>query len=269
MAAPQAGITTIAGLSPSLSGACSLPALVIAKQDPRVMPSKRVLLQSPVVVIRQPTDVDENYRPHATSPFSLKLSENSSAVTLFEGDDLQYRQLFSLPHSRLVMPRRVCQPRDVSTRQGRQLQSCELRLMDPSCASFGLQLWDSEWIRLAQQWTPWETVLYVTDCRVKYDTYRQTAVGVVSSQTVLTPNPALPAAQQLAQFARRVRAERAQQFTADEEFDVSAVKDHCSVLELEQRLLALTDVTASHVVLVPAFVTWLPLDSDRYKITKW
>ena len=48
-------------------------------------------------------------------------------------------------------------PRDVNTRQGRQLQSCELRLTDPSCASFGLQLWDTELIRLAQQWTPWET----------------------------------------------------------------------------------------------------------------
>ena len=48
-------------------------------------------------------------------------------------------------------------PRDVSTRQGRQLQSCELRLTDPSCTSFGLQIWDAELIRLAQQWTPWET----------------------------------------------------------------------------------------------------------------
>ena len=37
----SAGSTTIAGLGPALSGACSLAALVIAKQDPKVLPSKR------------------------------------------------------------------------------------------------------------------------------------------------------------------------------------------------------------------------------------
>lgn len=328
------GTTTIAALSPSLSGACSLAGLVIAKQDPKVLPSKRdpltsiavlsftirdsvddiinvtswgsqrhvaiqaglfhigdtVMIQSPVIVIRQPTDVDENYRPQASSPFYLKLNESSSTVFLFEGDDRAYKQLLSMPPgpvnhtplsdltaspsvqpvtcSLLAVLRRVCRPRDVSTRQGRQLQSCELRLMDAGCASFGLQLWDAESIRQAQQWPPWETVLFVSDCRVKYDAYRQCAMGVAGSQTIITAHPVISAAQPLLQLARRVRAERAEQLTGDDEIDVSAVKDHCTVLDLEKRLEALRDASGSHVVVVPAFITWFPLDSERYKITK-
>ena len=50
---------------------------------------------------------------------------------------------------------------------------------------------------------------------------------------------------------------------------VGSVRDSCSVLELERRLRQLGDVAASQVVVVPAFVTWFPLDTDRYKITKW
>ena len=50
---------------------------------------------------------------------------------------------------------------------------------------------------------------------------------------------------------------------------VSAVRDSCSVLELDRRLQQLRDVSDTQLVVVPAFITWLPLDSDRYKITKW
>ncbi|XP_043233344.1 meiosis-specific with OB domain-containing protein-like [Amphibalanus amphitrite] len=335
-----AGSTTISGLAPSLSGACSLVGLVIAKQDPRAVTSKRdpltqvsvlaftlrdsvddtinvaswgsqrhvavqaglfhvgdtILVQGPQVVPRQPTDVDENYRPHASSPFHLKLNESSSVVSLFTGDACAFRDLWSVPpppvstppppplselsaspsvqpvtRSILALVRRVGKPRDVNTRQGRQLQNCEVRLTDPSCNSFGLQLWDAELIRLAQQWTPWETVLLVTDCRIKYDAYRQTAVAVAGSQTVVTPEPRLRAAQTLAQFGRRCRAERSAaelNSAGDEDINLSSVRDSCPILELEKRLQQLEDVTASHVVIVPAFVTWLPLDSDRYKITR-
>ena len=51
-------------------------------------------------------------------------------------------------------------------------------------------------------------VLLVTDCRVKFDSFRQCAVAVAGSQTLLTPEPRLRAAQALAQFGKRCRAER-------------------------------------------------------------
>ncbi|KAF0290133.1 Meiosis-specific with OB domain-containing protein [Amphibalanus amphitrite] len=323
-----AGSTTISGLAPSLSAACSLAGLVIAKQDPRAVTSKRdPLTQVSVLAFTLRDSVDDTINVASwgsqrhvavqaglfhvgdtSTPFHLKLNESSSVVSLFTGDARPFRDLWSVPppplstppppplselsaspsvqpvtRSILALVRRVGKPRDVNTRQGRQLQNCEVRLTDPSCNSFGLQLWDAELIRLAQQWTPWETVLLVTDCRIKYDAYRQTAVAVAGSQTVVTPEPRLRAAQALAQFGRRCRAERSAaelNSAGDEDINreiletgwidnhVSSVRDSCSILELEKRLQQLEDVTVSHVVIVPAFVTWLPLESDRYKITR-
>ncbi|XP_034562990.1 meiosis-specific with OB domain-containing protein isoform X3 [Notolabrus celidotus] len=76
-----------------------------------------------------------------------------------------------------------------TTSDGRRGQRLEVKLFDDSVSSFPLVCWDREAIQLVQTLIPKETVLFVTDAKISFDSFRNGMTATVNSKTIITVNP--------------------------------------------------------------------------------
>ncbi|XP_061165921.1 meiosis-specific with OB domain-containing protein-like [Saccostrea echinata] len=179
-------------------------------------------------VLLKPTDgSEEKFRPCTPLPFSFSLSENYSTITAYTGYDVEdYQALLHLPTKAsndyysledivangqalngehiniLAILKKVGEVKDITTKTGRQTQRCELTLMDEGLSSFPFVIWDKEAASMASTWTPYNTVLYVADARMSFDSYRSCMVATSDSKTVFTVNPDTQEAHSLYQYAQ-------------------------------------------------------------------
>uniref|UniRef100_A0A3P9BL55 Meiosis-specific with OB domain-containing protein n=1 Tax=Maylandia zebra TaxID=106582 RepID=A0A3P9BL55_9CICH len=76
-----------------------------------------------------------------------------------------------------------------TTSDGRRGQRLEVRLFDDSVLSFPLVCWDREAIQLMQPLIPRETVLFIADAKISFDSFRSGMVATVNSKSIITVNP--------------------------------------------------------------------------------
>ncbi|XP_062502665.1 meiosis-specific with OB domain-containing protein-like isoform X2 [Corticium candelabrum] len=179
------------------------------------------------VQAKQSEEIEERFKPWTPGPYHLHLKEMFSAVSLYNGND--FAELMSLAHvptredegfnslGQLVenadnvqdqhvhfmaAVQHIGVGRKVVTKSGREVTCCEIKLFDKTCPSFTLMLWDQETIHLAQGWTAGETIVLVTDAKIKYDNYKRTQTATSNAKTIIVTNPDTHYAHCLFQFAQ-------------------------------------------------------------------
>lgn len=170
---------------------------------------------------------DEKFRPYTPSPYQLSLSENKSTVKMYGGWSSEaYSKLlhvttkpsndfFTLADiisngnnvnddhvNILAAVRSVGPSKNITSKSGKLLKRCEVKLFDDSVPSFAFILWDEELISLAQTWQPKDNVLFLADVRVTYDEFRKTMISTATAKTIITVNPDSQEAYTLYQYAR-------------------------------------------------------------------
>lgn len=174
-------------------------------------------------------ETEEKWRPWTPSPYQLAVSESHSSLNIYNGMD--YSEFSSLAHvplrssndyytltdilsngmtidgshvNILAVIRSVGAPKDMTSKTGKPLKKCEVKLMDDGCNSFSLLIWDTELIDLALSWTPKENIIFAVDVKVGFDQYRNTMTASCTSKTIVTTNPDCPEAHHLYQYTQSV-----------------------------------------------------------------
>ncbi|KAG8275284.1 hypothetical protein J6590_089388 [Homalodisca vitripennis] len=169
-----------------------------------------------------------SFVPDVTSPLVLTMSENISEMCLHSEDDCaEFHQLLRLPtrppgdyitlsdvHANgqalkgkhvnlLVAVRSVGALRQVTTKQeGKVLECREVEMMDQSPTCLYIQLWDAEMAYRADNWKPRETVLFIADVRLNWNSFKKCMTATVTSRTIITENPDMADAEDLREHAR-------------------------------------------------------------------
>ncbi|XP_048575413.1 meiosis-specific with OB domain-containing protein isoform X4 [Nematostella vectensis] len=215
-----------------------------------------VEVRNPQVQSKLNNEAEERWKPWTPSPFQLNLSENHSSVSLYSGWDVSdFDAISHIPikasndyytlsdiiangqnlHGEHIniqaIVRSVGVTKDITTKTGRHIRRCEVKLFDEMCPSFALVLWNDEFIELAQTWIP------------KDNNTRE--------------------AQQLYMYAQSADL-------ADEEgsgdslsVDLTRITDVLTVNQLKTRLLNWDDVTdKENAGILFAFFTELNIDTD-------
>ncbi|XP_058788733.1 meiosis-specific with OB domain-containing protein [Phymastichus coffea] len=164
---------------------------------------------------RKPDDPNEVYVPTVSSPYTLTLSQNSSLIQMHTSPASQFFQnLLHLPTKDpagtitlayilennemlknqfvdvLVGVTFVSQTREIVTRQGELTKIREFEVGDGSTEQIvSLTLWDSEWIKLADQWQPKQTILFLADAQITYNSRIKKSALTIVRKTVITENP--------------------------------------------------------------------------------
>lgn len=153
-----------------------------------------------------------------------------------------------------------------TTSDGRRGQRLEVRLFDDSVSSFPLVCWDREAIQLIQPLIPRETVLFIADAKISFDSFRSSMVATVNSKSIVTVNPDTREASLLFSYAKEVSESGAlDQDDMPEDVPVESITDVYTVSQLMQKARenpeALFGITYS-------FISKLDLDSSVSKVIK-
>uniref|UniRef100_A0A8C5BNY5 Meiosis-specific with OB domain-containing protein n=1 Tax=Gadus morhua TaxID=8049 RepID=A0A8C5BNY5_GADMO len=173
-----------------------------------------VVVENPLVASKDP-EKDEKYCPTTPSLYRLLVSEAHSRVLLCADMDTADR-LLPLLHLPVKDPRdfyslgdivangqsldgsvlnilaavrSIAEPKQFTTSDGRRGQRLEVKLFDDSVTSFSLVCWDREAIQLIQTLVPKETVLFIADAKISFDSFRNCMAATVNSKTIVTVNP--------------------------------------------------------------------------------
>ncbi|XP_016522642.1 meiosis-specific with OB domain-containing protein isoform X3 [Poecilia formosa] len=171
-----------------------------------------VIIENPLVSTKDPEKGDK-FCPATPSHYRLLLTETHSQVSVC-GDGVERllpllhlpvkdsRDFYSLADivangqqldgaviNVLAAVKLIGETKQFVTSDGRRGQRLELKLFDDSVSSFPLISWDREAIQLLQNLVPRETVLFVADTKMSFDSFRGSMVATVSSKTIITVNP--------------------------------------------------------------------------------
>ncbi|XP_048575411.1 meiosis-specific with OB domain-containing protein isoform X1 [Nematostella vectensis] len=247
-----------------------------------------VEVRNPQVQSKLNNEAEERWKPWTPSPFQLNLSENHSSVSLYSGWDVSdFDAISHIPikasndyytlsdiiangqnlHGEHIniqaIVRSVGVTKDITTKTGRHIRRCEVKLFDEMCPSFALVLWNDEFIELAQTWIPKDNILFIADAKVTFDDYKKAMIATCDQKTIVTTNPDTREAQQLYMYAQSADL-------ADEEgsgdslsVDLTRITDVLTVNQLKTRLLNWDDVTdKENAGILFAFFTELNIDTD-------
>ncbi|XP_059509886.1 meiosis-specific with OB domain-containing protein isoform X3 [Stegostoma tigrinum] len=222
-----------------------------------------VVIENPLVQAKD-VEKEERFSPSTSSSYKLLVSENFSTVRLCHDLELESR-LLSLLHLPVKDPqdyyslgdivhngqslngniinilasvRSVGEQKYFTTADRRKGQRCEVKLFDETVPSFLMSCWDNESIQLAQTWIPRETVLFIADVRVNYDSFRNTMAATVISKTIITTNP------------------------------VQSIVDVFTVQQLKNKLMDSVGKAEPIYGIIYAYISMFNIDSDNSKIIK-
>ena len=180
------------------------------------------------VQLKPPTS-DDKWCPATATQFSLTLNEPNSMVRQYRGNGyIEIAALANLPllppgrHSSigelvaqgassngqaaniLAAVKQVKQPISIVTRDGRNVQRCEVKLFDHTVEDFVLTLWDTELIALARNWVSKENIISVISARLAYNTYNNKVSAKCDASTLIVTNPSSEEAHNLYRYAQSV-----------------------------------------------------------------
>ncbi|XP_037611523.1 meiosis-specific with OB domain-containing protein isoform X2 [Sebastes umbrosus] len=166
----------------------------------------------------------------------------------------------------LAALRSIGEPKEFTTSDRRKGQRLEVKLFDDSVSSFPLVCWDREAIQLVQTLIPKETVLFIADAKISFDSFRNGMTATVNSKTIITVNPDTREASLLFSYAKEVSESGAlDQDEKPEDVPVDSITDVYTVSQLKQKAQenpeALFGITYS-------FISRLDLDSSVSKVIK-
>ena len=151
----------------------------------------------PRIQQRDLTGRDNNFHPTVTSSFHLMFQEGKTILAPFLGVTEQYINLLRIPSKGsaaflsisdivtnsgslkghfvdiLAAVRSVGVERKIMGKEGEFDEDRgvrEVRLFDQTHDCLLLKLWDSQLIRMAEEWIPRENILFLADVRIDYDT---------------------------------------------------------------------------------------------------
>jgi len=232
---------------------------------------------------------DAVFNPQVTSPFQLSFQEDRSMLCPHVADAPHLTQLLNVPSKAsstflcindiitnsgglkghyvdmLVAVRKVGEVKRYTNKQdGQEKGVREVRLFDQTADSLLLKLWDSEFLRMADDWLPREVILFLADARIDWDDYRSSFVLTATSKTVITVNPdtveagALVRYAQLADFSSLARLD--QFVTSVPLSSFNRIVNVVSVQDMQENLVLPSEALVP--VLLYGFLTKLDLDSD-------
>ena len=249
---------------------------------------------------------DAAFNPQVTSPFQLSFQEGRSMLCPHLPDAPNLTQLLNVPSKAsstflsisdiitnsgalkghfvdmLVAVRKVGEVKRFKNKHsGQEGGVREVRLFDQTADSLLLKLWDSEFLRMADDWLPREVILFLADARIDWDDYRTSFVLTATSKTVsaasltiafhcpclyqvITVNPdtveagALVRYAQLADFSSLAQLDQFVTNTPLSSF--TRTVNVASIQDLRENLVPASEARVP--VLLYGFLTKLDLDSD-------
>ncbi|XP_044194028.1 meiosis-specific with OB domain-containing protein isoform X1 [Thunnus albacares] len=166
----------------------------------------------------------------------------------------------------LAAVKSIGEPKQFTTSDGRKGQRLELKLFDDSVASFPLICWDREAIQLVQTLIPKETVLFIADAKISFDSFHNSMTATVNSKTVITVNPDTREASLLFSYAKEVSESGAlDQDEKDEDMSVDSITDVYTVSQLKQKA---QENPEAFFGITYSFISKLDLDSAVSKVIR-
>ncbi|XP_022190039.2 meiosis-specific with OB domain-containing protein [Nilaparvata lugens] len=180
-------------------------------------------------IFKKANERENLFQPMVTCQFNLMISERTSDMKLHNINDCaQFQPLLRLPtqpssevtllqdiHSNnevlrgkfvnvLVAVHNVYPIRQIKSKDGRDLETREVIVIDESCSKLSVQLWDADNVYRVENWIPHETVLFIAHLKVDWSPYKATMTGSIASRTIVTENPSLAETQSLKKFVQTV-----------------------------------------------------------------
>ncbi|XP_070783647.1 meiosis-specific with OB domain-containing protein [Enoplosus armatus] len=153
-----------------------------------------------------------------------------------------------------------------TTSDRRKGQRLEAKLFDDSVPSFPLVCWDREAIQLVQTLIPKETVLFIADAKINFDSFRNSMAATVNSKTIITVNPDTREASLLFSYAKEVSESGAlDQDEKSEDVPVDCITDVYTVSQLKQKAL---ENPEAFFGITYSFISKLDLDSSVSKVIR-
>ncbi|KAL2078151.1 hypothetical protein ACEWY4_025836 [Coilia grayii] len=256
-----------------------------------------IVIENPLITSKD-SEKEERYCPSTPSFFRLMLTETYSVVRLC-ADVEEENRLLPLLHIPVKDPRDFYTLGDITangqdlhgsvinilaavksigeqkfftTSDGRKGQRMEIKLFDDTVTSFPLVCWDREAIQLMHSLTPKETVLFITDARVKFDRFRNNMSATVNTKTIITINPDTPEANQLYNFAKELAESGALDETDTQSGDNIPLDSITDVLTVRQVRSKTQDSFDAFYAITYAFISAFPLDTPskvvRYRCSR-
>uniref|UniRef100_A0A3P9PN42 Meiosis-specific with OB domain-containing protein n=1 Tax=Poecilia reticulata TaxID=8081 RepID=A0A3P9PN42_POERE len=250
-----------------------------------------VIIENPLVSTKDPEKGDK-FCPATSSHYRLLLTETHSQVSVC-GDGASVERLLPLLHlpvkdSRdfysladivangqqldgtviniLAAVKLIGETKQFVTSDGRRGQRLELKLFDDSVSSFPLISWDREAIQLLQNLVPRETVLFVADAKMSFDSFRGSMVATVSSKTIITVNPDTREASLLFSYVKDLSESGA--LDQDEALEDPPVASITAVFTVKQLKEKARENAEPFFGLAYGFVSKLDLDSSVSKVVR-
>lgn len=104
----------------------------------------------------------------------------------------------------LVIIKTAPSKRTLITKSGRQATNCEFEVMDSSKEVVRLVMWLDSLADLTYSLTPKQTLLFLTDAKVKLDTFTESISLEATTKTIITVNPDIKPAHDLYAFAQKL-----------------------------------------------------------------
>ncbi|MCI4384206.1 hypothetical protein PGIGA_G00036190 [Pangasianodon gigas] len=252
-----------------------------------------VVIENPLVATKDP-EKEDRFCPSTPSFYRLLVTEAHSAIRMCTDLDTESRllSLFHIPvkdsgdfyslgditaNGRsldgnfiniLAAVRSILEPKYFTTSDGRKGQKLEIKLFDETLTSFPFICWDRETIQFVQTLPPRETVLFIVDARISFDTFRNCMVATATSKTIITMNPDTLEANQLFSYAKEL-SESEQLDEPEIEVNVNVPLDSISdVLTVSQVKAKAQKSSDAFYGVIYGFITTLGLDSCITKVIR-
>ncbi|KAM6963724.1 meiosis-specific with OB domain-containing protein [Tautogolabrus adspersus] len=250
-----------------------------------------VVIENPLVTNKDPEKGDK-FCPTTPSLYRLLVSETHSQVRLCAEVDTIDRllplihlpvkdsgdfyslgdivangqKLDGMAINILAAVKSIGELKQFTTSDGRKGQRLEVKLFDDSVSSFPLICWDREAIQLVQTLIPKETVLFIADAKISFDSFRNGMTATVNSKTIITVNPDTREASLLFSYAKEVSDSGAlDQDEKPEDVPVDSITDVYTVSQLKQKA---QETPEAFFGITYSFISKLDLDSSVSKVIR-
>uniref|UniRef100_A0A671W112 Meiosis specific with OB-fold n=1 Tax=Sparus aurata TaxID=8175 RepID=A0A671W112_SPAAU len=250
-----------------------------------------VVIENPLVATKDP-EKGERFCPTTPSHYRLLVTEAHSQVYLCADIDTMDRllPLIHLPvkDSRdfyslgdivangqkldgtvinvLAAVKSIGEPKQFTTSDRRKGQRLEVKLFDDSVSSLPLVCWDREAIQLVQTLIPKETVLFIADVKISFDSFRNSMAATVNSKTIITVNPDTREASLLFSYAKEASESGAlDQDEKPEDVTVDSITDVYTVTQLKEKA---QENPEAFFGITYSFISKLDLDSSVSKVIR-
>ncbi|GFQ71240.1 meiosis-specific with OB domain-containing protein [Trichonephila clavata] len=130
--------------------------------------------------------------------------------------------------SLLVAVREISNIQTVKTKDGREVKKLQLTVFDQSHPIFHILIWDEETANFIVKYCKKRNVILISDIKVNYNDYMKEIIATSSSTTIFTPDPDIPDARVLYQYAMKM------DLPDDTEYFNNKYSDSSTVYTIEQ-----------------------------------